>query len=98
MKTTSGIQAWLRAPTFSPKGFLVWAAVITVAFVICRVAGLTEYTSVLCGTSPSGDTADRAMILLGLICVLAHFSFVLLVPILILGAGIFALFCKYSKP
>jgi len=43
-----------RAELFSPKGFLLRAAIITIVYWICHVAGLREHTTFLSGTSASG--------------------------------------------
>jgi hypothetical protein len=78
----------LKSPTCSPAGFLVWAGVFSLAYLISGILGLREYASILCGTSPSGDPADSFSIAVGMVYVMLHFIFVIGVPILILGSGI----------
>jgi hypothetical protein len=78
----------LKCRTCSPIGFLVWAGVFSLAYLISGILGLREYASILCGTSPSGDPADSFSIALGMVYVMLHFIFVIGVPILILGSGI----------
>ena len=80
----------------SPGGFLVMAATLAAMFLVCLVAGWRENTSFLCGTPPAGESADLA-ILLGLCYALSYFAFVLLVPILVLAAAIFAVLLRLSR-
>jgi len=90
----TGWRAVLHAPVFSPQGFLARAALIVFVFLLCHLVGLREHTSIICGTSPSGDTADRWSAALGVLYALFWFAFVLGVPILVLAAGVFAALLK----
>lgn len=67
---------------------LVRALVVTVLFGISSAAGLVEYTSVISGTSPSGDPADTIAVILGLAHAGIWFAFVLGVPVFLLAAAI----------
>ena len=78
----------INVPTISPSGFLVRAALITAIFLLLYLAGLKEYTCVLCGTSPTGNVADSWSAMLGVSYVLCYFAFIVLAPVLILAAGI----------
>ena len=79
----------------SPGGLLVMAVTLAAMFLVCLVAGWRENTSFLCGTPPAGESADLA-ILLGLCYALSYFAMVLLVPILVLAAAIFAVLLRLS--
>jgi hypothetical protein len=50
------------------------------------MAGLRDYASILCGTSPSGDVADVGSSLLGCVYIAFYFLFVIVVPILVIAA------------
>ena len=72
------------------KGFLIRAAIICGVFAICHLLGLREYTSVLCGTPPSGWMSREMGAFFGLLYILLYFAVVLVVPVLVIGAGVFA--------
>lgn len=75
--------------SFSPRGLLIDAALITVLFLAAHLAGLREYTTVFSGTSPTGDVRDVVALAFGIGYVVFYLGFVVFVPVLILGAGIF---------
>lgn len=80
---------WLVPREFlTPKALLVRAAIMVVAFLLAHVLGLREYTSILCGTSPSGEVADRVSTLKGAIYGVLYFLAVLAAPISVIAAGI----------
>ncbi len=85
------IQQTLLAPFLSPTGLLLRALAIAVVFGLLSLWGLRDYTSVVCGTAPSGNLADRTSILLGMFYAVAYFAFSVGAPILVLAAGIQAL-------
>ncbi len=65
----------------------------------CRwAAGWREQTSVLCGQLPKGGAAADWALATGLAYALFHFALVLIVPVLILAAGVFALLQLLVKP
>lgn len=80
----------IRAPLFSPRGFLVRAGIISIAYLFCNALGLRAYTSILSGTSPTGGAIDLFDIVLAFTYMLIYFAFVLGVPILILASGFLA--------
>jgi hypothetical protein len=88
------IVAWPRraygAPKFSPPGFTVMALAIAVIFGVCHAAGWREHTTLLSGTPASAEKNWRFSEMLGVTYMVAYFGFVLLVPILLLAAGILA--------
>jgi hypothetical protein len=67
--------------TFSPRGFLVVAAALAAIFLGAHLLGWREETRFLSGTP--------AEPLFGLVYLIFHFAFVLVVPALVLGAGLF---------
>ena len=80
---------WRRlfgAKFFSPKGFLVRAAVLTAMFFLLHALSLREYTSIISGTSPTGDRMQAWPALLGVAYLVMYFLFILVAPILALGA------------
>jgi len=68
------------------------AILLSLGFLMCHVVGGRECTSVLSGTYPSAGALGEFAILLGLMYAVAYMVVVILVPILILGAGIVWLF------
>ena len=91
--------SWLlRARLFSPGGFLLRAAVLTALFLAAHLAGLREYTSIICGTSPTGRQADVAAVTLGAAYGVLYFLFVLAVPALVIGAAIFLALALAMRP
>ncbi len=91
MKATFGLlrRIW-KAEAFSPQGLMVRAATLAALYAVSCVAGLQEYTTFLSGTSPSENLSWRTASTLGLIHILLHFAFILLVPILLITAGLLA--------
>jgi len=88
----------VRFSLFSPRGFLICAAFFTIAFLACHLAGLREYTSILCGQLPEGEMTTAWAAHLGMEYVVFYFAFVLAVPVLALAAAILALFLRLFKP
>lgn len=89
---------WLRAPLLSPKGFLFRATAITLAYGVLYTLGWRACTTIICGTTPGGSATDLYGVAKGCAYVLIHFMFVLGVPVLLLAAGFFALFLRWSRP
>ena len=94
----SNKQPWLRAVfspgLFSAKGLVIRASVIAAVFLVCHAAGLREYTTVLSGTSPTGNTADKLSLAFAVLYALSYFGLVLAVPILLLAAAILRVVSK----
>jgi hypothetical protein len=85
-----------RTEFLSPKHLLQWALVFVVAFVVVELAGLREFTSILNGTVGS-TTLDRGTAaFLGILYVAVYLGVVVLVPILILAAGILKIWRKFG--
>jgi hypothetical protein len=81
------MKSWLRAPTFSPQGFIVRAAACALLYGLLSLLGAREYTSVLSMTFPEGSSREWA----GILCMAyltSYFLWILGVPILLLAAGL----------
>jgi hypothetical protein len=81
------VRCLWQADTFSPTAFIVRAAIIAMFYALSRLAGLQEYTAFLSGTSPT-DLSWQLASTLGLIHLLLHVAFILLVPISLITAGL----------
>jgi hypothetical protein len=97
MKTTYGLlrRLW-KAEAFSPSAFLVRAAILAALDAVSRIAGLQEYTTFVSGTSPNVNLSWHTASTLGLIHLLLHFAFILLVPILLITAGLLAAWNRWK--
>ncbi len=84
MKSTPSL---FKAPLFSPKGYLLWAAAFLILFGVVHLAGFREATSVLALTVPEGMTVGRASTYAGIYLML-YMIVMVLCPILVLAAGI----------
>lgn len=83
-----GWRAFPGAPLFSPKGFLVRAALIGIVYLVCHAAGLREHTAFLSGTDATAGAWRAGSAILGAIYLLSYFAFVLAAPVLVLAAGL----------
>ncbi len=81
---------FLRAPTFSPKSLLAWAVILSVLFLVCHLAGLRAYATIISGTSPTGDVTDFTVLFLAILYILSYVSFVVVVPTLTIAAAVFS--------
>jgi len=79
----------LRPRFFTPKGFRILAGAFAVVFLACHVVGLRSYTCVLCGQSPTGDSADVLAFGLGALYLMLYAAFVVATPILALASLVF---------
>ncbi len=97
MKTTFGLlrRLW-KAEAFSPAAFLVRAAILAALYAASCAAGLQEYTTFLSGTSPNVNMSWHTASTLGLIHLLLYFAFILLVPILLITAGLLAAWNRWK--
>ena len=86
----TGRWAWLRAPMFSPRGFVVRALLLALAHGVLTLLGLRRCMSMLALTVPDGMSSSVA----GAGCVLyllSYLGFVLVVPTVLLAAALWAL-------
>jgi hypothetical protein len=83
------VKYW-RAEVFSPRGFLLRAAVIGAGFLAVHLAGLRDYTSVLNGTVGPGSANWRTSSILGVAYLIIYLAFVFVAPVLVLASGLLA--------
>ena len=97
MKAIFGVlrRLW-KAEAFSPSAFLVRAAILAALYAVSRMAGLQEYTTFLSGTSPNVNLSWQTASAIGLIHMLLYFSFILLVPILLITAALLAIWNRWK--
>jgi hypothetical protein len=86
-----------KAETFSPAAFLGRAAVISLLYAVSCIAGLQEYTAFLSGTSANLNLSWQTAALLGLIHLLLHIAFILLVPISLITAGLLVAWNRWRR-
>jgi hypothetical protein len=90
------VKAWQRCVKndrfFSPSGLLFRAAAIAAAFLICHALGLRQYTTIASGTAPVAFGGQSVGAALGILYIASYFGFVLLAPVLVLAAGLLALY------
>ncbi len=96
-KAMQKFRELIRAPLFSPLGFVVRALLLAVLFGICELAGWREHTTFISGTVTSTDTGINASVTLGLIYMLAYFGFVLAAPVLIIAALVIFIFRRACR-
>ncbi len=89
MKVWPIVRGWLKAPTFSPTGFLVRAAAYALVYAILSLCGLRQYMSMLSLTVPEGSSRGVAFAAC-IIYLISYFFFILGTPIFILAAGLLA--------
>ncbi len=82
-------MAPFRARLFSPKGFLLRAAVLLGLFLALHAFGLRASTSIICGTTPPGG-AGFANRFGAMAYVVLWLAAVVVVPVLAIGAAVFA--------
>ncbi len=97
MKAIFGLlrRLW-KAEAFSPGAFVSRAVILAALYALSRIAGLQEYTTFLSGTSPNVNLSWQTASALGLIHLLLYFSFILLVPILLITAGLLAAWNRWQ--
>ncbi len=88
----------LGVPEFSPRALLTRSLVAVVLFSVCHLAGLREYTSVLCGMPAQAGISKELAAYLGVAYVITYFMMVIGVPILVIGAGIFRVALTLLSP
>jgi hypothetical protein len=95
MKDTSGKFGRLIGADFlSPKDFVRHAVLILVLFAVAHLCGLREFTTIISGTMASPALGAETCALLGMGYMALYFGAVVLVPILLMAAGLLALLEK----
>jgi len=90
MKAWTLLKGWLKAPTFSPAGFVVRAGVLALIYFILSMAGFRNYMSVLSLTFPEGSSRNWATFAC-MAYLVSYFTWILGVPILLIAAVLMAL-------
>lgn len=80
---------------FSPAGWTWWAVAIALCFSGAHLLGWRAYTSVFSGTLAAPGSAGEARALLGLVYAGLYFLAVLVVPVLLVSAGLWALLIRW---
>ena len=83
---------------FTAKGLAMRALLIAVVYAVCELAGGREYTSVLCGTSPTGAPISGLTALWACLYLLMYFGCVVGAPVLLIGAGLLVLWERRASP
>ncbi len=91
MKAINFFRHFRSADPFSPKAFVVRAAIIVILYLVSKFSGLENYTTFLSGTSPNPNMSWQTGSALGLTHLLLYFAYVLLVPIFLITAGLIEL-------
>jgi hypothetical protein len=81
------LRSLWSSEAFSPKAFILRAAIIVVVYGISELLGLREYTSFLSGTSANLNLSWHTAAVLGLIHLLLYVGFILLTPIFLITAA-----------
>lgn len=87
MKFRTIVLGWLKAPTFSPAGFVVRAAGLARIYLLLSAAGFRDYMSVLSLTFPEGSSRAWATIAC-MTYLVSYFLWILAVPILLIAAAL----------
>jgi hypothetical protein len=97
MKAGMLLKGWLKAPTFSPAGFVVRAAALALIYGVLSTAGLRNYMSVLSLTFPEGSARSWASIAC-MAYLVSYFTWILGVPILLFAAGLMKIEAVLRRP
>jgi hypothetical protein len=86
MNASSGARRRWWTPILAPRGLALRAVGVLLVFTILHLAGLRDYSCILCGTPPTGDPHAILPLLLGTIYVLFYIGAVLVAPVVLLTA------------
>lgn len=86
--TLCKVCKWVRADFFSPKDFVRHAVLIVALFAVAHVSGLREFTTIISGTMASPELGAGVCALLGMGYMALYFGVVVLVPVLLIAAGL----------
>ncbi|HEY3448649.1 MAG TPA: hypothetical protein VGK67_19990 [Myxococcales bacterium] len=79
-------KAWTTADAFSARALVLWAGRFVLLFAVLHLLGLREHTTVLSGTVVGKSSIVSGF--LGLMYLLSYFAAILLVPPVLVAAGI----------
>jgi hypothetical protein len=86
-----------RADFLSPKDLARRALMLALIYGLVSACGLREFTSILNGTVGSVALGWHLSLFLGLLYIVVYLGFVLLVPTLLIAAGLLILWKKVVK-
>ena len=89
------MKSWLKAPTFSPKGFVVRAAALALIYLLLSLAGFRHYMSVLSLTFPEGSSRGWSVVAC-MAYLVSYFLWILGVPVLLIGAVLMQLAGRFQ--
>jgi hypothetical protein len=88
MKIFGKLTIFQRSEFMSPRDMLQRAAAICGLFLLVHLAGFREYTGILNGTIGSLALGWNLSAFLAGVYIMVYLAFVVLVPVLVLGAAI----------
>jgi hypothetical protein len=80
----------------SPAGFVAAAVLLAACWAVLHLLGWREHMGFLSGTAPPGN-GGHPQILAGVLYASAWFGLVLLAPVFLLGAAVFALLLRLTR-
>jgi hypothetical protein len=93
-------RRWLRVflpwPLVTPPGFLAIAISLAILCLACHLLGWREHAALLSGTALPGEHGNLHLAM-GIVYVLCYLALVLVAPVMLLGAGIFALLLRATR-
>jgi hypothetical protein len=89
------VTGLLRARLFSPKGFLIRAAVLFLLFLALHAFGLRDSTSIVCGTAPAAGGA--AALFFATAYIVTYICATVAAPAMAIAAAIFAAILWVSR-
>ncbi len=81
----------------SPEWYISRAVIIIILYLFFHFLGLREYTSIICGTSPTDYMGRIFPVTMGVMYGMAYFAFVTLAPIFFISAILLFVFQKVKK-
>ena len=98
MKIPASIKFIFRRTEFLSAPFLLQrAGLIAVLFLVAHLAGLRDYTNILNGTMGSVTLGWKLSAFFGVCYVVLYLAFVVLVPILVLAAGMLMVCGRFKR-
>ena len=97
MKAWMLLKSWLKAPMFSPAGFVVRAGALALLYLALTLVGFRDYMSVLSLTFPEGSNPRWAQFAC-MSYLISYFLWLLGVPILLIAAALMAVVNRLLPP
>lgn len=86
-------------PFFSPQGFFVRGAELSVIFFICQLLGWKKYVGALFGTTYAGNLTFSVYFLrfAGMLYGFFYFAFLLLAPVFLIASLLLYVFLRFTN-